>query len=412
VNTADPTQAPVAESPPAKKRWRRWLKRGALGVVGTTVLSAGFLVTTAWSSLGARPSGERLKRVQASPHYDAASEGFANALPTRQGSARQMISQYWNNDAPVEPESEIPVFESTQSVLSTPPADDLRVTWLGHSTLFVEIEGRRFLVDPVWGPRASPWSFLGPRRFHAPPIALEALPEFDAVVISHDHYDHLDAPTIRRLAATAPLFVVPLGIGAHLEAFDVPADKIVELDWWDTHVFDGVELVSTPSRHFSGRAIIDANATLWSGWAFIGSEHRAYYSGDTAMFPGFAEIGERLGPFDMTMMESGAYNPLWTDVHLGPEQAMQAHLDVRGRLFMPVHWGTFDLALHGWTEPVERILAAAETAGVTVAVPRPGESVEPSRVSEGSPARWWPQLRWATAAEQPIVSSGLAPRED
>jgi L-ascorbate metabolism protein UlaG (beta-lactamase superfamily) len=284
----------------------------------------------------------------------------------------------------------------------------LRVTWLGHSTLIVELDGKRLLLDPVWAERASPLTWAGPKRFFAPPLPLSELPEIDAILISHDHYDHLDTQTVQTLAAsTRAPFVVPLGVGAHLEYWGVEPARIVELDWWQEHELGDLRLVATPARHFSGRSLTfhDADATLWSGWAMLGPTHRAYYSGDTAMFPGFSEIGERLGPFDVTLIESGAYNSMWPDVHLGPEQAVEAHRMVRGKTLIPVHWGLFDLALHGWTEPVERVLAKAQELGVQVATPAPGGSVD--MTAQSRHPRWWPELPWVVAAEDPVVSSGL-----
>jgi L-ascorbate metabolism protein UlaG (beta-lactamase superfamily) len=236
-------------------------------------------------------------------------------------------------------------------------------------------------------------------------LPLDQLPPVDAVLLSHDHYDHLDEPSIRVLNQRVPAFVVPLGIGAHLQYWGVPAAKIRELDWWGQTRVGEIELTATPARHFSGRSLSDADKTLWAGWSLRGPRHRVYYSGDTAMFPGFKEIGARLGPFDATLIEVGAYDRMWADVHLGPEQAVQAHRDVQGKLMLPVHWGTFNLALHAWTEPVERLLVAAARASVNVVVPRPGESIEPSKPPP--PAPWWPKVPWQTAAEHPVVSSGL-----
>ena len=231
--------------------------------------------------------------------------------------------------------------------------------------------------------------------------------KFHAVVISHDHYDHLDYKTILMLAKTGVRFIVPLGVGAHLAGWGIKEERITELDWWGETKEGSVVLTAVPSRHFSGRELDrgDLDRTLWSGWAFRGPRHRAYYSGDTGKFPGFKEIGRRLGPFDLTMIEVGAYNSMWPDVHLGPEHAVQAHIDVRGRTLLPVHWGTFNLSLHTWIEPMERTLAAARKRGVTVAAPRPGESVEP-----GTPrnvVRWWPRIPWKTAREAPIRPTGL-----
>jgi L-ascorbate metabolism protein UlaG (beta-lactamase superfamily) len=227
----------------------------------------------------------------------------------------------------------------------------------------------------------------------------------DAVVISHDHYDHLDVPTVKALAARGARWVVPLGVGAHLRAWGVPDARITELDWWEAARVGDLTLTATPARHFSGRGLGDADRTLWAGWAIAGPAHRVFYSGDTALHEEFAEIGRRLGPFDLTMIESGAYDALWADVHLGPEQAVLAHRQVRGAVMLPVHWGLFDLALHGWTEPIERVLVAAERAGVRVASPRPGGMVEPAAL--GPAERWWPAVPWRTVEEAPAWSSGV-----
>ena len=230
----------------------------------------------------------------------------------------------------------------------------------------------------------------GPKRWYPPPLALDELPDLDAVVISHDHYDHLDYPTIRAMRSWDTVFVVPLGVAAHLEYWGVPLERIVELDWWERHEVGDLEIVCAPARHASGRVAFDYNATLWAGYALLGGEHRVFFSGDTGMFPGMSEIGERLGPFDLTMIEAGAYGHAWPDWHVGPEQAVRAHQVLRGKVYMPVHWGLFNLAMHGWTEPLERTLVAAQAAGVRAFIPRPGASFEPASVP-ATKKRWWPE---------------------
>ncbi len=353
-------------------------------------------------ALGAGPSGDRLDRIGRSPHVRGGR--FVNTLPTvSDGSSIGTFWDFLQGGSPWRrPRRPVPVVARTAADFAEPA--DLRVTWLGHSTLLIEVDGSRVLVDPVWGERAAPAAVFGVERFYPPPLALSGLPPLDAVVISHDHYDHLDMPTVEALADRVPRWVVPLGVGAHLEAWGVDPSRITELDWWEEAEVGGVRLVSTPARHFSGRGLGDRNATLWSGWAVVGPEHRVFYSGDTALMPEFAEVGERLGPFDMTLIEAGAYDAAWADVHLGPEQAVAVHRMVRGELMVPVHWGLFDLALHGWTEPAERVLSAAGRAEVDVAFPRPGESVTPDAVPTEP---WWPEVPWQTAIETPAVSTGL-----
>ena len=248
-------------------------------------------------------------------------------------------------------------------------------------------------------------TFAGPKRFYPPPLALSELPAIDAVLLSHDHFDHLDAALVRALHSRDLRWVVPLGVGRWLRPWGIQPERITELDWWDSAVVAGATLTATPARHFSGRGPGSSDRTLWTGWAITGAGRRVYYAGDTAMQHEFAEIGERLGPFDLTMIEVGAYDKLWPDVHLGPEQAVLAHRLVRGAVMLPLHWGLFDLALHGWTEPIERALAAAARDGVRVATPRPGGMVEPASLPEVE--RWWPSLPWQTAAEAPIRSTGV-----
>lgn len=242
------------------------------------------------------------------------------------------------------------------------------------------------------------------KRFFAPPLALADLPAVDAVVISHDHYDHLDMPTVKALASRGIRWVVPLGVGAHLGSWGVPEADVTELDWWETVPLGDLTVTATPARHYSGRGP-GAARTLWAGWAFTGPMHRVYYSGDTGLQEEFVEIGERLGPFDVTMIEVGEYNAAWADIHMGPEQAVLAHQLVRGCLMLPVHWGAFNLAPHGWTGPIERTLVAAEAAGVRVVTPRPGGMVEPAAAALAE--RWWSQVPWQTAEQAPVRSSGV-----
>lgn len=348
----------------------------------------------------------RQKAIENSPQWQ---EGqFKNSLKRVDGSLWKMLGSYISNDAEFTvPDRPVPTVNREKKDFSQLPENGLRVTWLGHSSTLVEIDGYRILIDPVWEKRVSPISWMGPKRFFAPPLSLNDLPELDVVLISHDHFDHLDKKTIEALKDRVPLFAVPLGVGAHLEAWGIDPARITECDWWDELKLGKLTLTATPGRHFSGRSLISmfANKTLWAGWSMVGPEHRVYYSGDTAMFPGFTEIGDRLGPFDLTLIEVGAYNRLWTDVHLGPEQAVQAHQMVRGKLMMPVHWGTFDLALHNWTEPAERLIVAAGDSGSSLVFPKPGESIDPKTVPMMT--RWWPELPWQKAEDAPIVSTGL-----
>ena len=270
-----------------------------------------------------------------------------------------------------------------------PPGSGLRSTWLGHSTLLIEIDGLRVLTDPVWGPRASPSRYAGPKRFQPVPVPLRAMPPVDLVIVSHDHYDHLDYPTIRELAKHGVPFVTSLGVGAHLEAWGVRPEHIVELDWWESHRLPDSELVVTaaPSQHFSGRGLKDRNATLWSSLVIRSPRHTVFFSGDTGLTTEYGTIRDRFGPFDLVMLEIGAFHPAWGDIHLGPKNALEALALLGGGPFLPVHWGTFSLAMHAWDEPADTVLELGTKSGVQLVMPRLGEPVEPKRVEHVEP--WW-----------------------
>lgn len=252
-----------------------------------------------------------------------------------------------------------------------PPDTSVYVTWFGHSAVLLEIEGKRILLDPMLGPAASPVPFFAKRFAYRQPIDFAPLVKIDAVVISHDHYDHLDYGSIQKLNPNVGHFYVPLGVGGHLERWGVDSTKITELDWWESAERDGLTFTATPQRHFSGRGLIDRNSTLWASWVVAGASRKVYFSGDGGYGPHFEQIGQRFGPFDLAMVECGQYNVKWKDIHLLPEQTMQAFLDLKGEVLMPIHWGAFNLAVHPWTESVERLNRANKT-GVFIATPTIG----------------------------------------
>ena len=283
------------------------------------------------------------------------------------------------------PTRAVPVQALSRAQLLAAPDDTL--FRLGHSTLLLKLNGHFFLTDPVFSERASPVQWAGPKRFHQPPISIEELPPIKAVILSHDHYDHLDHAAVLALAAKTEHFVTPLGVGDTLVKWGVPKAKVQQFDWWQGLTIDGVRLVATPSQHFSGRGLFDGNQTLWASWVIEAPELRVFFSGDSGYFDGFKQIGEKYGPFDVTMIETGAYDKLWPDVHMQPEQTLQAHLDLQGKWLMPVHNGTFDLGLHVWHEPFDRITALAAKRGVNLATPQMGEAVDLKQPQRGE--KWW-----------------------
>ncbi len=300
---------------------------------------------------------------------------------------------------------------TTLADLTRPPATGLRLTWTGHSSVLAEIDGQRVLFDPVWGERCSPFPFAGPKRLHPVPLSLAALGPVDVVVISHDHYDHLDMPTIRELAGTDTVFAVPLGVGAHLERWGVSADRLRELDWQESTRVGGLTLTATPARHFCGRGLRNTQHTLWASWVVAGERHRIYHSGDTGYFEGFRDIGGAHGPFDATMIQVGAYSEFWPDIHMTPEEGVRSHLDLQGGkpggVLLPIHWGTFNLAPHPWAEPGEWMADVAEAVGQTVAFPRPGAPFEPGGELPTEP--WWRPL---TRPVPRVWNTGAPPRNE
>jgi L-ascorbate metabolism protein UlaG (beta-lactamase superfamily) len=359
-------------------------------------------------SLGRRAEGLRLERMQDSPRWHGS--GFRNQHPIQPGlrdpaasmpSVREFL---WGGErrTPGRPLAA----HDPRSVWTRRPDSGLRATWLGHSTVLIEIDGWRVLTDPVWGARASPSTLLGPKRFQPVPVALNALPDVDCVVISHDHYDHLDYPTIRALARSHVPFVTSLGVGAHLQAWGIDPARITELDWWQTHTVPGTGLSVTaaPSQHFSGRSLTDRNATLWSSMVVRGTRHAAFFSGDTGLTTEYALIRERLGPFDLVMLEVGAFHPAWGDIHLGPANALKAYTLLGGGAFLPVHWGTFSLSTHDWDEPAETLLQLAPAHRARLLMPRLGEPVEPVQIEAVTP--WW---RDRHPAQAPAAAPSPAP---
>ena len=318
---------------------------------------------------------------------------FKNPVPTKLGGFSIMFKvgpQFFFGAAARSPQRVPGPFSTDPRIYAKDPQSGLRVTWFGHSSSLVEIDGVRVLIDPVWDERAAPTQWAGPKRFFPPPLALADLPAIDAVLISHDHFDHLGAGTVRQLAQMESLrdtrWITSLGVGAVLKRFGMDAKKCTELNWTEKTSVGSLTITSLPTRHFSGRSLFNRMETLWASFVLAGPRHCVYYGADSGEWPGFSEIGAEYGPFDLTMLEIGAWNPLWSDIHLGPAGAVRSFAALGGSgLLMPIHWGLFDLALHPWTEPIETVFAVKD---LKLWSPEPGM---PSEVVTGKEIRseWW-----------------------
>ncbi|MBB4132952.1 MULTISPECIES: MBL fold metallo-hydrolase [unclassified Xanthomonas] len=348
-------------------------------------------------------ASSRLPPYADSPQFRGGRFRNVQPLPTVRLSLRERIGLLWafafNKPSGTVPSTPLPVQPLTRAQLLAAP--DRSLYRLGHSTVLMKLAGGLWLTDPVFSKRASPVPFFGPKRFHAPPIALDDLPALAGVILSHNHYDHLDRATILAVADRVGVFVAPLGVGDLLVRWGVDPAKVRQLDWWDTITLDGLQLTATPSQHFSGRGLFDSGQTLWCSWVIQDGDLRLFFSGDGGYGPHFKTIGEQLGPFDVALIENGAYDHKWPHVHMQPEQSLQAFLDIGGQTLLPIHNGTFDLAMHAWQEPLDRIVALADSADIALVTPRMGERVDVN--APGNRLHWWRQDETAIASDAPVA---------
>ncbi|MFZ1807412.1 MAG: MBL fold metallo-hydrolase [Cyclobacteriaceae bacterium] len=362
-------------------------------IVGAIVLLIviGFLFMQFSPQFGRKPSDANIAQYEKSGHYE--NGVFVNEIPTSMdmefSKMMSVLKDYVvgiPNNAPKLPLS----VQSIDSLdIVNRPDTTTRITWFGHSAFLLEIQGKNILIDPMFGDTPSPHPWLGRSRFtQGLPIDIEKLPKIDAVIFSHDHYDHLDYGSILKLKDKVGQFYTPLGLGAHLEAWGVPLENIHELNWWDEIQFEDLTFKCAPARHFSGRGLGDRFSTLWASWVIQGTNHNIYFSGDSGYGPHFKTIGEKYGPFDFAMMECGQYDKRWDNIHMMPEETAQAAVDVNAKLFMPIHWGSFVLALHTWKDPIERVTKKAEELGMPISTPQIGEPII-LELPEKPSSRWW-----------------------
>ncbi len=365
-----------------------------LGIFLLFILIVGVLFINLSPQFGGKISKEQKEAYAKTGHYE---DGiFINKEPMHIEmnchSLKKMITDMLNPNPHLAPENNLEVKKVSTETLLNNVVKSTRVLWFGHSTFLVEMDGKFILIDPVFSQVAAPSPLLGRKRYNKEmPMDIEDLPEIDFVVISHNHYDHLDYESIKKLKSKVKKFFVPLGDGSHLKSWEVPEDHIVEMDWWKEFSIDSTTITFVPSRHTSGRGLSDRDASLWGGWIFEGPNDNIYYSGDGGYGKYFKEIREKYGPFDLGIMECGQYNKLWKDMHMVPEQTVQAGLDVGAQVIVPAHWGAFSLAMHTWKDPIERVTAEGERSNLPIATPQIGElfSIKPAQIPT---EKWWVEI--------------------
>ena len=359
-----------------------------------TILSLvvlGFLtykIVTSGTEFGGKMDQQSLSKAERSPQYDLEEEHFRNRPDVLPNSLMTNWEDMRGGQERVPPGSfpmEIP--KISQQLDST----GIKATWIGHATVYIEMDGKRILTDPMFSERAFPVKLVAPERFNPPSIAVKDLPQVDIVTISHDHFDHLDMKSVQTLAAKGSQFYVGIGIKAHLMEWEIAEGQINEMDWWETVVLDNFKIHCTPARHYSGRTSMN-NSTLWTSWVIEGPEHKIFHSGDSGYQSHFKEIGDRFGTIDMGFIKVGDYglDPGWRDIHMYTEQSVQAGVDINAQLLFPIHWGTFDLSNHDWYEPINLAVQFAEQQQIPLVTPKLGQTI-----TYGNPIineTWWKEL--------------------
>lgn len=361
-----------------------------IGGIIVLLLVIGVLFVNLSPEFGGKHEKEDTARYEKSTHFiDGKFQNSSNTVITMSfGEMMSSLVDYFKGVPNSAPDSNL----SVQSV--DPEAwknnDTInRLIWFGHSAFLLNLDGKNILIDPMLGDVPAPHPWLGGKRYSEElPIEIEELPRIDAVLISHDHYDHLDYKSIKKLKDKVNQFFVPLGVGSHLKAWDIENTRIQEFDWWQEITYEHIKLAFTPSRHFSGRGLTDRFSTFWGSWVIKGANQNLYFSGDGGYDSHFKEIGEKYGPFDFAMMECGQYNEKWADIHMMPEESVIAAKEVGAKVAMPIHWGAFTLAMHTWTDPAERFSKKAKELNQNFIIPEIGEEVRLDLI-EAENNNWW-----------------------
>ena len=372
-----------------KHKRRKIIKIGIifLGAIFLLLLGA-FLFLKLWPAFGGRASEEDRR------DYAERAENYRDGKFYNDGDF-QIVRETDRTDENIVstkgtiPEEKLPV--KTPSFDQRLSDEEVRVTWFGHSSMLLQMHGMNILIDPVFSERSSPVSFVGSKRFSQPPISVEDLPSIDLLILSHDHYDHLDYNVIKEIDEKVDHYILPLGVENHLERWGVAEEKIQNMAWWEETTVNGLSIGCTPARHYSGRSLDDQFATLWASWVFHDNYHKVFESGDSGYGDQYQKIHDKYGDFDFVLTDCAQYDVNWPEVHMFPEEAVQAVQTLGAKMAMPIHWGAFSLANHGWDDSVERFVSAGESAGLQVVTPYIGETVNLNYL-ENSMERWWKDI--------------------
>lgn len=371
---------------------KKFLKMAVIIIVSVILLIiiVGVIFINTNPQFGGKPTEEQKLQYAQTGHYEDGK--FVNLIPSEMNigfkDIPSLLYQQFKKDPDRQPSEKFEIQHIDSMNIVQHPDTSTRLTWFGHSTFLLEIAGKKILLDPMFGDVPAPHPWLGKSRYsNGLPIEIEKLPQIDAVIMSHDHYDHLDYGSIMKLKDKVKEFYMPLGVGAHFRKWGVDDKHIHELDWWQDITLGSLKFTCTPARHFSGRGMNDRAATLWASWVIQSPDENIYFSGDSGFGPHFKEIGKRFGQFDYAMMECGQYNEKWHAIHMMPEETIQAAIDISAKVTQPIHWGAFTLALHSWTDPIERAKAEAIKKNVKLSTPQIGQSVT---IGEEYPSKeWW-----------------------
>ncbi len=353
----------------------------------------GYLFITKSPQFGAPLAERNLYLYKASDNFNG--DVFFNQIKTGEEPSLERLYQILQelvlNTTQRSPSRPIePIQLSYDEWLNNQNDEGSRILWFGHSTFLMNTDGLNLLLDPMLteAPSPHPW-LVGKRYSDTLPMEIAEMPNIDAVLITHDHYDHLDYPSIQLLDSKVGHYYVPLGVAEHLIKWGVDAYRITELDWWETATLGNTEFTFTPARHFSGRSYNDHNKSLWGGWVTHNEQHTVYFTGDTGYGPHFKAVGDKFGEIDLALIDTGQYSEHWETIHLMPEDAIRAGMEANAKAIMPVHWGAFTLSLHVWDEPVERAIVAAEKHNQRLVIPQIGEIIELDKLP--NPNGWWRQ---------------------